>query len=185
MDSIELMMEEHKNIKRMLKVVRSFCFKVLKGTDASYDDLYLMIDFIRNYADKHHHGKEEQFLFNKMQEELNEAIKKTIQFGMLVEHDQGRFFINSLDEAIKKVLAGEEEAKLDVIANAISYANLLDRHIDKEDKIVYKFAKNNLSGETLASINKKCEDFEINAENSGIQNKYLDSLNNLEKKYLV
>lgn len=30
MNSIELMMNEHKNIKRMLVVIRKYCFKVLK-----------------------------------------------------------------------------------------------------------------------------------------------------------
>ncbi|WP_160679636.1 hemerythrin domain-containing protein [Clostridium sp. C8-1-8] len=184
MNSIELMMEEHKNIRRMLKVVRKFCFELLKGKDVSYDDLYSMIDFIRNYADKHHHGKEEQLLFNRMQEELNEAIKKTIQYGMLVEHDEGRFFINSLVEAIKKVQDGNEESKLDVIANAIAYTNLLDRHIDKEDKIVYKFAKNNLSSDSKVDIDEKCEQFEVEAKSQGIQDKYINMLERLEKLYI-
>ncbi len=30
MNSIELMVNEHKNIKRMLAVIRKYCFKVLK-----------------------------------------------------------------------------------------------------------------------------------------------------------
>ena len=59
MNAVELMMEEHKYIKRMLKVVRKATFTVLEGKEVNYDDFYLMIDFIRNYADAHHHKKEE------------------------------------------------------------------------------------------------------------------------------
>jgi hemerythrin-like domain-containing protein len=59
MDSIKLMMEEHQHILRMLKVVRNACYKVMQGEPIKYDDFDLMIDFIHQYADTHHHGKEE------------------------------------------------------------------------------------------------------------------------------
>ena len=57
MNSIKLMMEEHQYILRMLEVVRKACYGVLKGENICYEDFDLMIDFIRNYADAHHHGK--------------------------------------------------------------------------------------------------------------------------------
>ena len=44
---------------------------------------------------------------------------------------------------------GNKEAKLDVIANAISYTNLLERHIDKEDNVIYKFAQRELNEDIL------------------------------------
>jgi hemerythrin-like domain-containing protein len=74
----------------MLIVVRKACYGILKGGDICYADFDRMIDFIRNYADAHHHGKEEKLLFNKMTEHLGEAGKKLITYGMLVEHDSGR-----------------------------------------------------------------------------------------------
>jgi len=63
MNSIELMIYKHTNILRMLKVVRNACYKILLGDDICYEDFEKMIDFIRSYADAHHHGKEEKFLF--------------------------------------------------------------------------------------------------------------------------
>ena len=59
MNAIELMNEEHKNILRMIKVVRKVCFNIMKGTEINYKDLEDIIEFIRNYADSHHHKKEE------------------------------------------------------------------------------------------------------------------------------
>lgn len=70
MNAVDLMVEEHAYIKRMLKVVRKVCFESLENHKVNYDDFYLIIDFIRNYADCHHHKKEENFLFNKMVENL-------------------------------------------------------------------------------------------------------------------
>lgn len=39
MDGIALMMEEHRNIKRMLAVMRKACLTVLNGREIDFDDL--------------------------------------------------------------------------------------------------------------------------------------------------
>jgi len=183
MDSIKLMMEEHQNILRMLAVVRNACYKVMKGEDINYEDFDLMIDFIRQYADNHHHGKEEKFLFNEMVNNLGPIGNKLITHGMLVEHDFGRLYISELKEALGRVKNGDDESRLDVIANAIGYTHLLKRHIEKEDGVVYSLAQRQLPKEILDEVDKKATEFENNARASGIQNRYLSILADLEKKY--
>ena len=84
MNAIEIMNDEHKNITRMLKVVRACCYEVLKGEKINYDDFYKIVEFITEYADKHHHKKEEVTLFNKMVEHLGTVAQKLVQNGMLV-----------------------------------------------------------------------------------------------------
>ncbi|NSJ92404.1 hemerythrin domain-containing protein [Coprococcus sp. MSK.21.13] len=179
MEAIELMMEEHKNIKRMLKVVRAYSYKVLKGEEVDYNDFYKMIDFIRNYADKHHHCKEEDVLFEIIDRQFN--MKNGPIMGMLIEHDQGRLFIRNLENALKELENGNEESKLDIIANAVSYADLLNRHIDKEDSTIYMFANRSLSKENKEELNKISFELEEKSKESGIQNKYLNILEELEK----
>ena len=70
MNAIDIMNEEHKYITRMLKVIRKVCFKLMEGENINYDDFYLIIDFVKNYADSHHHKKEEKILFNRMVDNL-------------------------------------------------------------------------------------------------------------------
>lgn len=183
MDGIVLMIEEHKNIKRMLEVIRKACLGIMNGKKIDYTDFEMMIDFVRNYADKHHHGKEENFLFNRMVDEIGGAAEKLVKFGMLVEHDFGRLYMKELEEALAKAKAGDDEAKLDVIANAISYTHLLNRHVDKEDNVVYSFAKRALSEEILNKINMECDAFEEEMNRAGVQNKYIQILELLEEKY--
>ncbi len=183
MDGIDLMVNEHKNIKRMLEVIRKACLAIMNGKDIDYTDFKDMIDFVRNYADSHHHKKEELVLFNKMVENLGVLADKLVKNGMLVEHDLGRLFMTELEEALVKVKAGDAEAKLDVIANAVSYTHLLSRHIDKEDKVAYTFAKRELSEETLNNVNSECDKFEEDMSKVGFQNKYIEMLERLEKKY--
>ena len=182
MNAIDLMMEEHKYIKRMLVVVRKACFKVVKSEEINYEDFNLMISFIRNFADSHHHKKEEVMLFNKMVDEIGETAEKVIKHGMLVEHDLGRFYIKSLEEALEDYKGGNKEAILDIIANAISYTHLLERHIDKEDKVIYKFAQRELNENILKNIDKECAEFENT--NSNIKEENLSILECLEKKYI-
>jgi hemerythrin-like domain-containing protein len=184
MDSIELMVHEHKYIKRMLEVVRKACLKVLFQDEMDFEDFAKMIEFIRKYADAHHHGKEEKLLFNRMVSEIGGAAEKLVNNGMLVEHDMGRYYIQELEKALEKVKNGDNDVKLDVIANAMGYANLLHRHIDKEDKVVYTFAKRTLKPETMKEIDMQCEEFEKEMEKKGIQTKYILLLEELENKYL-
>jgi len=183
MDGITLMVEEHGNIKRMLAVIRKACLGILNGQEINYEDFEQMMDFVKNYADNHHHGKEEKFLFNRMVDELGGAAEKLVKYGMLIEHDLGRLHMMNLREALAKVKAGDQEAKLDVVANAISYTHLLTRHIDKEDNAAYTFAKRELSQKTLDTINSECEVFEQEEEAKGTQKKYLQILERLEEKY--
>jgi len=181
MNAIDLMMEEHKYIKRMLFVVRKSCFKVVEGEAINYEDFNSMISFIRNFADSHHHKKEEVMLFNKMVEEIGETAEKVIKHGMLVEHDLGRFYIKSLEEALENYKGGNKEAILDVISNAISYTHLLERHIDKEDKVIYKFAQRELNEDSLKDIDNECVEFENTNSNIREENIYI--LERLETKY--
>jgi hemerythrin-like domain-containing protein len=182
MNALELMIDEHKYIKRMLLVVRKACYKIVEGEEVNYDDFYSIIDFIRNFADKHHHGKEEQLLFNRMVDEIGLTAEKLVKHGMLVEHDLGRLYISELSTALEDLKSGNNEAKIDIIGSAISYTNLLTRHIDKEDAVVYKFAEKQLSAETLTEVNDQCRIFED--ENSTDRDKYINLLVTLETKYL-
>lgn len=160
MTAIEIMMQEHENICRMLKVIRKECMTILNGKDINYEHFHMIIEFIRNYADGHHHNKEEIILFNRMVEHLGALGEKTIKNGMLVEHDLGRLYVSSLEEALIKVKSGDEEAKLDIIANAIGYSDLLERHKTKEDNVIYKFAERQLSKEIMEQIDKEALEYE-------------------------
>ncbi len=156
MNGIQLMIDEHILIKRMLVVVRNVSYDILNGSTIDYDDFDDIIDFIRNFADDHHHAKEEKFLFNKMITEIGEVAEKLIKFGMLVEHDLGRLYVMNLEAALSEVKNGNDFAKIDVIANAVGYTNLLSRHIDKEDNVAYTFAQNQLDISVISKIDEEC-----------------------------
>lgn len=184
MNAILCMMEEHRNIERMLAVVRHACYGILEGSDICQEDFADMIDFIRGYADAHHHGKEEAILFEEMKQHLGVMGKNLITHGMLVEHDYGRLYIKELERALMRVTAGETMAKLDVISNAVGYTNLLQRHITKEDTVVFPFGVKKLPSEVMHRVHTLSEALEHQAKQSGIQERYLAMLMRLEQKYI-
>ncbi|MFL0247803.1 hemerythrin domain-containing protein [Candidatus Clostridium stratigraminis] len=184
MSAIDTMVIEHKNVKAMLKVMRGMSIKVLNNDKVDYSDFYKVIDFVRTYTDKHHHAKEENILFKKMGEELGERIARGPIAGMLVEHDLGRLYMANLEAALEKFSSGDMDARVDIIANSISYADLLTRHIEKEDTTIYKFAERALNKTAMEDIEDKCAEIENLASEKSFQKKYIDLLNELIEKYL-
>ena len=68
-------------------------------------DFANMIDFIRTYADDHHHGKEENSYLMRWSTTLGQR-NKLITHGILVEHDHGRLLIRDLEEALERSKLG-------------------------------------------------------------------------------
>ena len=182
MNGIDLLINEHKYVSRMLVVIRKACYNLVENNEIDYNDFDNIISFIKNFADGHHHQKEEIFLFNKMVEHLGETGKNVITHGMLVEHDLGRSYIRNLVDALEKHKNRDKEAKLDIIANAVSYATLLENHINKEDNVIFNFAKRALSKEILEIVDKECIEYE--AKYKQLIKENIDILTNLEEKYI-
>ena len=54
------------------------------------------VDFIRNYADRFHHAKEEDVLFEALVDNGMPQENSPVA-AMLMEHDQGRSFVRAME----------------------------------------------------------------------------------------
>lgn len=185
MDAIDLMMDEHKYILRGLKLFRKLSLEILHSNNVDFVSFEKMILFVRNYADKHHHNKEEVVLFKKMETQLGDHMVKGPLSGMYIEHDLGRQHMKLLEEALLRVKNGDLDSRVDIIANSICYTDLLTRHIEKEDKLIYTFARRSLSQVDLTDVNVSCEKIELQATENQLQKQYIDILEELERKYSI
>jgi hemerythrin-like domain-containing protein len=156
-DVTKVMVDEHKLILRMIALVEKNSELVEKGQFDDWQFFIDAVDFIRHYADRFHHAKEEDTLFtaflaNGMPEENSPVA------AMLMEHDQGRAFVRGMEEASTSALAGKAGQEAAMVQNAREYAGLLRGHIDKEDRILYPLAERILPEEVrpamLAAYNK-------------------------------
>lgn len=170
---IDVLVNEHTYIKIVLKAVKKISLDLVNGKEVD-DQLYRsIIDFVRNYADKYHHKKEENYLFNRMAgSENNPAAQGPVQ-GMLLEHDMGRKYISSLEKALDEYKAGNKDAKVNIISYGVVYADLLEDHIHKEDNVIYKYAMRVLSNDETEFLDKEFKKIEENDENTATRNKYI------------
>lgn len=120
-----------------------------------------------------------------MVQKLGRVADNLVTHGMLVEHDLGRDHAMSLATALDEYEKNPKtEYKLDILTEAMGYARLLKRHVEKENNVVYTFAENQLTPEDLADIDAKSRKFEEEEGAKGVQDHYLGILERLEKKYL-
>ncbi len=182
MYGIEVLVSEHDNILRFLDIVQKACIKILDTKEVDVEFFEESIGFVRNYADKIHHGKEEEFLFKYMQENLGELGKNLIDHGMLVEHDLARYNVMMLEQSTKKYKEEKSsENMLDIITYAMAYRDLLTRHIDKENRVVYTYAEKTLDKTLLDMVTEKTKKYE--AENKAEIQGYIKTLEKFENIY--
>ena len=181
---MDTLVHEHDNILRMLDVLRAASLRAMRGRPVNTDDLLRIEIFIRQYADKGHHGKEEDLLFPVMADELGELGKSLFRHGMLVEHDMGRLYVSDLHDAVTAYRTEPTDAaKLSILVAAGSYERLLRRHIEKENDVVFPFGGRNLSAEALAWLDEQTRVFEENDKNAVKRKRQLDVLEEMERKY--
>lgn len=179
MKPIEKLVDEHKNILRGLALLEAGSGRLESGEKISPQFFRKMIDFVRNYADKYHHAKEEDILFIGMgkagfpQEQGPIAV-------MLAEHDQGRRFIADLENANEQYAEGEESFREAIIENARDYIYLLRQHINKEDNVLYPMARNVLGQNGIEAMTREFE--RVEREKAGTEEKYLKILAELENE---
>src|SRR4030043_258551 len=71
--------EEHGGIILMLKIMGKIAEKLKKGEEVKKEHLSRIVEFLRNFADKCHHGKEEGILFPVAEKELSKELQAHIE----------------------------------------------------------------------------------------------------------
>jgi hemerythrin-like domain-containing protein len=148
---MQKLVNEHTLIKRWVAMIP----EVIKNLDVeSEEGRQLVIDgieFIRSYADKYHHAKEEEVLFKCFDEGLD--IIKT----MCEDHETGRAHVRAM------LVALDKRDKKAVSEHLQAYQELLSEHIKKEDEILYPWMDRSFTitrvGELFAKFNEKDEEF--------------------------
>jgi hemerythrin-like domain-containing protein len=134
MKPIGPLMWEHRLIEKMLVSMMRHIDQVEKTKKVNPLIIDMVVDFVRTYADRTHHGKEEEILFRDLaKKNLTPELKKTMQ-ELLDEHIWGRKTTAALVAAKEKYLQGDEEKIPEIIFIARELGNFYPKHIEKEDK---------------------------------------------------
>lgn len=172
---------EHRGIERMLTIAERAAQGLSAGKDVPPQAFLNTVDFLRNFADKCHHGKEETQLFPAM--EKAGVPRQGGPIGvMLAEHEQGRAFIRSMADAAERYAKGEAAAKAPLAAALRGYVQLLRAHIYKEDNILFPMADSVLPPAESARLATAFDNIEANVMGPGVHEHYHAMLDEMEKQ---
>jgi len=183
MKPTEQLRKEHKAIKLMLDILEKVCERLESGQKVNPEHLDRILEFIKVFADKCHHGKEEDLLFPAMEEAGTPRERGPIGV-MLTEHNMGRDYVNGMSEAVAKFKAGDEKALSEIVEYARNYITLLTQHIEKEDNILFPMADMHLSEEKQEELLEKFEIVEQEKIGVGKHDEFHKLLNRLKTVYL-
>jgi hemerythrin-like domain-containing protein len=137
---IRQLVDEHVLIKRWVALIPRLLETVDVGRAEDRQLLLGGVDFIRSYADRFHHAKEEQILFAYF-----DPTQEIIQ-AMLADHETARAHVRRLAEAL-----AEHDA--DAVAEQLgAYGELLSAHIKREDEILYPWMDRQLTTSQVGEL---------------------------------
>lgn len=184
MEATEVLKTEHRAIKLMLDILESINQRLERGETVPSADLAAIVEFIRVFADRCHHGKEEDLLFPAMERAGIPSEGGPIGV-MLAEHEIGRTYVRGLAEAAAELAAGNADACTAVVRNARGYITLLRDHIDKEDNILYMMAEMHVSPDTDKRLVEEFERVEEEKIGHGKHEEFHELLHRLRDTYLT
>ena len=153
------MMQEHEQIIAVLASLHKMAEILTAGEQVARQDVADFGRFFRDFADKCHHGKEEDRLFVKMIENGFHRDMGPVAV-MLAEHDAGRLEVKGLLHIGNGNGPLSPLERSNVIEHASQFVPLLYGHIQKENNILYPMAQNAISAEQLELLDRSCEAFD-------------------------
>ena len=122
--------DEHAVILRALVLLERLGQGLEAGRPVDRKLLTWLRDFFGSFADRCHHGKEEQVLFPALEQYGIPRERGPIGV-MLDEHEEGRGFLQSMTQ-------GDDRKTAEAIRG---YTALLRAHIDKENNVLFPLAE--------------------------------------------
>jgi hemerythrin-like domain-containing protein len=136
---IDILLDEHKLVERIITVVEKIRDKLQNEQQVPAPVFWKLVDFLRNYSDVIHHSKEEDVFFAKMQD-YNEKLATAVKDQMAVlidEHLQGLDLANDMHKAIRDYRRGSTSARKRILRAVTSYADLMKPHFQSEENDVF------------------------------------------------
>jgi hemerythrin-like domain-containing protein len=177
---IETLMDEHRLIEHVLTALDRDIVRLETASARTRDVLGDFATFLRTFADRSHHGKEEDLLFKAMAER-----GVPVQGGplgvMLLEHEQGRALVGRMIAFSEG--AGEPTAEEWAQAStaAAEFVVLLRNHIMKEDQILYPLGERVLPPGELDRMVEALEEFDGKEREAGTY----DAMRGLARKLIA
>jgi len=134
MKPIGPLMWEHRLIEGMVHVIKDELARMKKEGSLNPFLIDAIIDFFKIYADRTHHGKEEDILFRRLEKKHLTGELRTIMNGLMEDHVRARENVGALAVSHDRYKKGDEGSRDDILERLRHITEIYPRHIEKEDK---------------------------------------------------
>lgn len=153
-------MMEHRLIERMISLMRRALIQIedVQRVDPLFIDG--AVDFIHTYADRTHHGKEEDILFRELDRRALSPEDRRIMEELVEEHREGRRLTRALVSANTRYRDGDPSALADITDNLRTLADFYPKHIEKEDKVFFPASRAYLTADEEQAMLAEFKEFD-------------------------
>ncbi|MBI3695678.1 MAG: hemerythrin domain-containing protein [Acidobacteria bacterium] len=146
---VQVLLDEHEVIEGVINTME-WALARLENDPASLPVLNKTLDFLGYFADGLHHEKEEKVLFPVLKRKgLSGAARSFVS-----EHRTGHMHLAAIEENLPAALQGESRARSFIYSEGLVYAALMREHIREENETVLELARQILSPEDIAELDR-------------------------------
>ena len=156
------LMIEHRLIERMIAVMKTEIDRMENENTIELGFIDIAVDFIRKYADRCHHGKEEDILFRELKKKDLETDHKRIMDELIEEHRWARETTGKIVDAKNKIIADSTQSTEPIIELMKHLIEFYLTHIAKEDKMFFNPVMNYFSKREQDALLKEEYEFDRN-----------------------
>lgn len=170
------LMIEHRTIERAIEILAVEKKRLEAGGELDPVFIDKIVDFIRTYADRCHHGKEEDILFDSLENKPLSENEAALMRELIEEHKLGRELTARLVDAKEAVIGGDHSRLNEVLEVIGRLIEFYPEHIRKEDDHFFPDTERHYDKAELDAMLKKFYDFDMQM----IHEKYVNTVEALE-----
>ena len=173
---------EHENILSLLGILDRMCAELEAKRDI--DPLFLgrVVEFMKTFIDKIHHGKEEELLFPMMRKVGGRRESGQVS-ELMIDHIKGRSLSRDMDLAALRYGRYDRDAPARFVERAKNYISLLTEHIRRENEIYFPIVEKLLSEKQKKELLDSFEELDKTMARHNEYSSMLQTLQNLERVF--
>lgn len=175
---------EHEKILVFLGILQRICAELEGKRDINPLYLEQVIEFIKIFVDKFHHGKEEDLLFPAIRKAGGLRESGPIR-ELMIDHIKGRSLVRDMNLAAERYGKYGLGAPVQFVERAKSYISLLIEHIRKEDETYFPMVEKAISEMQKKKLLKSFEELKKTEAGHNEQASMLHILRDLEDSFPV
>lgn len=152
---IDILLEEHRNIEKLLHVLEHELEIFDRGDRPDYEILQTIIQYFQDYPEDCHHPKEEM-IFKKLKS--RDAVAASRFGDVEAEHEIETKRLRSFAHVVDYILADQEFLREDFHFAVHDFVEHQRQHLKKEEQLLFPAAVKALQREDWAEIDARLDD---------------------------